>query len=201
MSLAFESWYADFANYGWWEIPAVITALLYILLAAKKNRWCFVYGLISSLIYVYLTYRLKLYFDTFINAYYIGMSVYGWVDWSASRKNEDVPIVRLGYKKLFTFSIITFALSMLIGWWADLYTDNILPYWDSFTTLFALLATYWVVKRYIENWMIWMLIDLISFFIYLYKGLPLTSFLFLTYSIMSWYGYKNWNKTWLESTK
>lgn len=201
MNFSWESWLTDFSNYGWLEIPAVITAVIYILLAAKKNKWCFVYGLVSSAIYVYLTYRLRLYFDTFINAYYILMSVYGWLDWQSAQKNEEIPIVKIGWKKLGIYSIITLLLAMLIGWWAELNTNNILPYWDSFTTLFALLATYWVVKRILENWFIFIIIDFVSFLIYLYKGLPLTSLLFLSYCIMSIYGYKNWKREWQPLTK
>ena len=201
MDFSWEQWISDFSNYGWWEIPAVLGAIIYIVLAARKNRWCFFYGLISSAIFIYLTLQLKLYFDSFINAYYVIMSVYGWIDWSKADKDHEVPVVKIGWKKLMIYSLVFLALAALIGWWAEHYTDDALPYWDSLTTVFALLATFWVVKRYIENWIIWLVIDTISCVIYLYKGLPLTSLLFLTYAIMSIYGYINWQKNWKASRK
>lgn len=195
MDLSWETFWKDFSNYGWLEIPAVITAVLYIILAARKNKWCFLFGLISSAIYVYLTIQLKLYFDTFINTYYIGMSILGWMAWSQSTDRTDLPIIKLGWKKLLLYSSITLMLSMLLGWWASIYTDDALPYWDAFTTIFALIATYWVVKRILENWLIWIVVDLSCTFIYLYKGLPLTALLFLSYTIIAIYGYKNWQKS------
>lgn len=196
MLLDWDSWLADFSNYGWWEVPAVITALLYILLAARKDRRCFIYGLISSAIYVYLTIRLKLYFDSFINAYYIAMSVYGWIDWSKADVSTELDIKRFSAKKLILYILSLLVISLFIGFLGEKYTDDSLPYWDAFTTVFSLLATYWVVKRYLENWLIWIVVDLVSAVIYLIKGLPLTSLLFLSYTIMAWYGYKNWRKTW-----
>lgn len=196
MDLSLESWIADFANYGWWEIPAVLSALLYVILAAKKNRWCFLYGLVSSLIYVYLTIRLKLYFDSFINAYYVLMSIVGWINWSSANEKEEIAVVKIGWKKFTLYSFITILLTLVLGWLAEKYTDDALPYWDALTTLFALLGTYWLVKRITENWIIWIIVDLISFVIYLYKGLPLTSLLFFIYSIMAVYGYLQWNKDW-----
>lgn len=199
--LSWDQWLTDFSNYGWWEIPAVLGALLYVLLAARKNRWCFLYGLISSAIYIFLTLRLKLYFDTFINAYYVLMSVYGWIDWSAASKKDHIPIKKLGWKKLSLYCLSLLIPSLLIGWWAENYTDDALPYWDTFTTVFSLLATYWVVKRILENWLIWLIVDLICMVIYLFKGLPLTSLLFLIYTILSIYGYKEWKNEWKESTK
>jgi len=192
MDFSLESWYADFANYAWWEVPAVITALLYILLAARRNRWCFLYGFISSLIYVYLTLRLKLYFDSFINIYYLGMSVYGWIDWSKSDPSKELQVKRLGWKKFSLYAIAIGFISLFVGYWAAHYTDNSLPYWDAFTTVASLLATYWVVKRYIENWLIWIVVDLLSTFIYFFKGLPLTSALFLLYTFMAVFGYYKW---------
>jgi len=201
LDLSLDSWIADFANYGWWEIPAVLSAILYVVLAAKKNRWCFLYGLISSLIYVYLTIELKLYFDSFINAYYILMSVVGWINWSSVEKEDNVPVIKMGWKKFISYLTLTLLLSLLFGWWAANYTDDALPYWDAFTTLFALLGTYWLVKRITENWIIWIVVDLVSFAIYLYKGLPLTSLLFLLYTVMAIYGYIQWNRNWKELPK
>lgn len=194
MDLSWESWLNDFANYGWWEIPAVATAILYVILAAQKNKWCFLFGLISSSIYIYLTVQLKLYFDSFINAYYVFMSVYGWIVWNKVSDHEDIPIEKLGWRKLSTYSAIALSLSLIIGYWAENYTDDSLPYWDSFTTIFALMATYWVVKRILENWILWIVVDLACVFIYLFKGLPLTSALFLTYTVIAVYGYMNWKK-------
>ncbi|MAY85018.1 MAG: hypothetical protein CMP59_12890 [Flavobacteriales bacterium] len=196
MDFSLDSWQADFANYGMWEIPAVLAALIYVILAARRNRWCFLYGFISSAIYIYLSFHLKLYFDTFINAYYVAMSVYGWIDWTKEDVENDAKVLRIGWKKFSYYSIGIVALSFILGSLAENFTDNSLPYWDSFTTLGSLLATYWVVKRYIENWIIWVLVDLVYVFVYLAKGLPLTSVLFFSYTFMAIFGYFNWNTLW-----
>jgi len=196
MDFSWESWYADFTNYGWWEIPAVLAALLYIILAAKQNRWCFLYGLVSSAIYVYLTLRLKLYFDTFINVYYVAISVYGWFDWGKADESSEVKVHRIAWRKFASYSLLIIAGSLVLGYLAERFTDDSLPYWDSFTTLASIIATYWVVKRYLENWLIWIIVDLLCAIIYLYKGLPLTAGLFLLYTFTALFGYVNWLKLW-----
>jgi nicotinamide mononucleotide transporter len=180
-------------TYGWLESIAVLSALVYVYLASKGNRLCFIFGLISSAIYVYLTIQLKLYFDTFINSYYIYMSFAGWFAWK-KQNNGEIAVQKLTTKKLNLSLLIGFPLTFLLAFWADQYTDASIPYLDAFTTVFSIIATWMVVKKYLENWLFWIVIDAVAAGMYFYKELYLTALLFILYTIIAINGFFKWKK-------
>jgi nicotinamide mononucleotide transporter len=180
-------------TYGWLESIAVLSALVYVYLASKGNRLCFIFGLISSAIYVYLTIQLKFYFDTFINSYYIYMSFAGWFAWK-KQNNGEIAVQKLTTKKLNLSLLIGFPLTFLLAFWADQYTDASIPYLDAFTTVFSIIATWMVVKKYLENWLFWIVIDAVAAGMYFYKELYLTALLFILYTIIAINGYFKWKR-------
>src|SRR5690606_8807012 len=136
------------------EIIAVITALIYVFLAAKEKAICFVFGFISSAIYIYICFVYKLYFDTLISIYYTVMSVVGWFLWKKPKRNEVLETSFIGKRKMLILSLLGFTSVAIFGTLAMKYTDASLPYIDSFTTVFAIIATFMVVKKQIENWIL-----------------------------------------------
>lgn len=180
-------------TYGWMESIAVLSALIYVYLASKGKRLCFLFGLISSAIYVYLTIQLKLYFDTFINSYYIYMSFAGWFAWK-KQNNGEIYVQKISTKRLRISLLIGFPLTLLLAFWADRYTDASIPYLDAFTTVFSIIATWMVVKKYLENWLFWIVIDSVAAGMYFYKELYLTALLFILYTIIAINGYFKWKK-------
>lgn len=181
------------SNFSLLELIAVLTALAYIALASIGNKWCFLFGFISSAIYVYLATVLKYYFDSFINFYYLVMSVYGWLVWSKKGKGKDLAINSMPIKNLIRWLLLALAISLLLGFVAS-YTDAALPYWDAITTVYAILATYLVVKKVLENWLIWIGVDFIAMIMYFEKELLLTAALFLIYTVIAFHGYFKWKK-------
>jgi nicotinamide mononucleotide transporter len=176
------------------EVISVATALIYIYLASKGNRWCFLYGLISSAIYVYITFKLNYYFDVAINAYYVIISFYGWFAWS-SQTNTSTIVVKQTSPKRLVFTIAGGAITFLTAaTMADFYTSAELAYFDAFTTVFAIIATYMVVKCQIENWLIWIVVDAVAAGMYLYKELYFTALLFVIYTVVAIFGYLKWKK-------
>lgn len=175
------------------EIIAVGTALIYIFLASKSNKWCFLFGFISSAIYVYITFELAYYFDVLINAYYVGMSFYGWIAWGKI-KQSSISIRTIEKKKLFSILFICLLISSLTAFAMSKFSNASLPYLDAITTVYALLATWMLVKKYIENWLIWIVIDFLAAGMYFYKELYLTGLLFLLYSVIAIFGFRNWKK-------
>ncbi len=176
------------------EIIAVISAVLYVILVAKGNRWCFLFGLISSLIYISLSLFLKFYFDTAINIYYVFMSFYGWIAWSSKKNSLPLTPSKISQKLFLTYSIIGLIVSVLLAFIVSKFSDAVLPYFDAFTTVFAIIATYMVVKKWIENWIIWIVVDFVATGMYWHKELYLTALLFVFYTIISFVGYFNWKK-------
>jgi nicotinamide mononucleotide transporter len=174
------------------EIFAVSTALIYVYFATKQNRICFLFGFISSAIYIYITFQSKLYFDSGINLFYVGMSVVGWINWGKEGKKDIT--THLKSKKLKLTLVIGIALSFVLGFFANNFTDANLPYFDAFTTVFSVIGTIWLVEKYIENWAVWIVVDAVAAGMYFYKELYLTSALFLLYTFIAIKGWLAWNK-------
>jgi len=176
------------------EYTAVITAIAYVILAAFGKKLCFFFGFISSILYVYITWEVKLYFDLLINVFYVIMSIYGWINWTNNTNYEQVKFLRIGAKKLLLLLIGGMISSVILAYGADRFTDTSLPYLDAFTTIFSIIATWMIVRRFIENWLLWIIIDLVAIGMYWYKGLGATSFLFLFYTLFAIFGYYKWKK-------
>jgi len=186
--------YQEGQAFSWLEIIGVSTALIYIGLATKGNKWCFLFGLISSVVYIYLSVVLKFYFDTAINIYYVIMSFYGWFAWSATNNSSDFIPLQLKKKSFLIYLASGTVITVVLAFIVDQLSDAALPYFDAFTTIFAIIATYMVVKKWIENWLIWIVVDTIAAGMYWHKELYLTSLLFALYTIISIVGYQKWKK-------
>lgn len=174
------------------EIVAVLNSLLYVYLASKTNRTCFIFGGISSVIYVYICFTYQLYFDTFLNLFYILMSIIGFIAWD--RPKGEQPITILDKRKFFWLSILGGVAVIASGSIVTSLTTASLPYIDAFTTIFALIGTVMVIKKYLENWIIWIVVDAVSIGLYFYKELYFTSLLFLLFTIIAVKGYFEWKE-------
>ncbi len=175
-----------------WEWLGVISALFYVFLASKGSRICFVFGLISSLIFIEICFSDRLYFDTSINAYYVVMSVFGWFSWKTESGGIIPQTIKTG---TFQLLLLTgFLTSVILGYVTYQYSDASLPFVDSFTTVMAVLGTWLMVKKILQNWIVWIVVDAVSIFMYLYKGHYPIALLFLVYTVISFYGYYNWQK-------
>ena len=174
------------------EWVGVITALLYVYFATKGFRVCFVFGLISSAIFIYICFTDRLFFDTAINAYYVVMSVVGWIRWKS--EDEAFHPDSIGWKQLITLLIISTVVAMVLGYIADNYTSASLSYVDAYTTVLAVVGTWMMVQKITENWLIWILADSISIFMYSYKDHYPMALLFAFYTVIAVYGYANWKK-------
>lgn len=180
--------------FNWLEVTAVISALIYVFLAARGNKWCFLFGLISSAIYVYITFKLNFYFDVLINLYYIVMSYFGYISWSTEKDNGTLQISTTPKNQLKLYVIIGVILTVILAFIAEYFSNAQLAYLDAFTTIFAIIATLLVVKKQLENWLIWMVVDLVASGMYFYKELYFTALLFIIYTIIAIVGYFKWKK-------
>lgn len=176
------------------EATAVIFGLLSVWYSKKEHIWVYPTGIISVLIYVYITFEYKLYADMGINAYYFVMSVYGWYHWTnTGDQREQIPITRNSRNE----NLVGFALmagSFLIIRFGLDFTDSDVPTWDALTTATAITGMWLMARKKIENWIAWIITDIIAVPLYLYKGLPLTSFQFLIFTILAFWGYFAWKK-------
>ena len=195
------------------ELIAVVASLLYVVLAAKGNLWCWPAAILSTVLYTVIFYDVYLWMDSALQLYYLLMAVYGWLCWrknavASNLENNDTSAPRINSKELLysqwtlqCHSIMIIALSLLsivLGWLMATYTPTHFPYLDSATTVFAIFATYLLTQKVLENWLYFVVIDVVSIYLYIEKGLTPTAALFACYVILASYGYWQWRKLYLQ---
>ncbi len=191
------------AQAGAWsvaEIVAVAAAILYLLLAIRQNIWCWLFAGVSTSIYIVLFIDARLYMEAVLNGFYLAMAGYGWYSWTTGRaEGAELPVVV--WPPATHAAAITgiAALSVANGCLLTRYTDAAFPYVDSATTWFAIWATFLVARKVLENWWYWLVIDVVSVFIYWTRGLELTSLLFVVYVIMIPFGLLAWHRSYAGS--
>lgn len=180
------------------EIIAVLFGLVSVIFATKNNILVFPTGIISTIIFVYLLNKWGLIGDLLINGYYTTMSVYGWYIWT--RKTDDkseLPISKVTTREIYygiLIFLITIAFVVVVYKYFDKFTDWT-NYVDTFTTGIFFVGMWLMAKRKIENWILWIVGDMISVPLYFYKGYTLTSIQFAIFTIIAIYGYIEWKKS------
>ena len=144
----------------------------------------------------------KFYADMGLNAYYFFISIYGWALWSKRESGEEgggLEVTRISLKQGAILLLITGFFFAGIGGVLDRFTDSPVPYWDAFTTALSFTATWMLARKIIEHWILWVIVDVVSMGLYLYRGLYPTLLLFSVYTVMAIIGYIQWKKT-LQNT-
>ena len=186
---------SNFISEFWMEMSAVLFAIIYLLLAVKQDVKCWFAAIISSLLYFFIMYDADLYMEAYLQIFYIIMAFYGLQQWRSGDANAPQFIVRTWDKRLHIKVIILIIfMSLISGFLLEKYTNAILPFIDGLTTWGAIVATYMVAKRLLENWIYWFVIDFISIFLFMSRGLYLTAGLFFIYLVIIYFGYMSWVK-------
>ena len=177
------------------ETIGVITGILCVYLAAKNNIWNWPIAIVSVGIYIVIFLEAKLYADTGLQVYFLAMNAYGW--WFWSRKPADtpkVPVKRISKLEIL-LSLLGIALfTALIGFFLYHKTDAAFPFIDSFCTACSLVAQIFLARKVVENWLIWIFVDIIYVGVYLAKGLHLTAGMYALYIYIALMGYLAWRK-------
>tara|TARA_E500000331_G_scaffold327087_1_gene345734 strand:- start:4818 stop:5441 length:624 start_codon:yes stop_codon:yes gene_type:complete len=179
------------------EATAVLFGLLSVWFSKKNNIWVYPSGIVSTLIFVYLLYNWGLLGDMLINAYYFSMSIYGWYYWTRKTGTKDLnPISKMSQLEfrlaqvLFIFALLfVFLVYTLFDKW-----NHIIAYIDTFTTAIFFVGMWLMARRKIENWLFWIVGDLISIPLYYVKGYSLTSIQYLIFTLVAVGGYYAWKK-------
>ena len=179
------------------EIIAVVFGLLSVWYSKNNNILVFPTGMISTTIFIYLLYKWVLLGDMMINAYYFVMSIYGWFIWTRKENNTVTPITRMNSNEK-KIGVLIFLSSLMFVYLVYVYFDKwgtITSYVDNLTTAIFFVGMWLMAKRKIENWIFWIIADIISIPLYFYKGLTFTSFQYLGFTFIAIAGYYAWKKT------
>jgi nicotinamide mononucleotide transporter len=202
MSQVFDFLFAQYATYDpidiGLEIIGVVFGLLSVWLAKKNHIGVFPTGMISTFVYVYLLFQWGLIGDMMINAYYFAVSIYGWYIWTrVNDQKEQTHISSMStteWRNIAALFLGSLLFVYSVYQWFGLWNSSTAVI-DTFTTAIFFSGMWLMARRKIENWIFWIVGDVISVPLYLVKGFSFTSFQYLIFTLIAIFGYLAWKKT------
>jgi nicotinamide mononucleotide transporter len=189
-----EAWFWN----HWVEITGTLLGTAYVFLSVKQNIFTWLTGFLTSVLYTIVFFQSKFYADMGLQVYYIWISLYGWFIWTKGNTSRagrsNFPVSQINKRLMIVLTLIALLLWLIIYFVLKQFTDSPVPFGDAFTTAFSIVATWMLARKILEHWLIWIVVDLISMGLYLWKGLYPTAILFLIYTVVAFWGYSEWKK-------
>ena len=185
----------DFLVGHWLDIVTTVLGLAYILLEYRASVWMWLVGFLMQALGIVLYYQKGLYADCGMEFYYLSMTVYGywrWVRGTASK--EPLPIRHFPSRLVLPWTFLILGVWGIMDWLLTDFTDSNVPLADSFTTALSIVGIWALAHKYLEQWFIWIAVDVVTCVLYAYKGLPFKSSLYALYVIIAVFGYFRWRR-------
>ena len=180
----------------WTEAAAAAITLIRVILSARQNIWSWPTAIVGVGIYVVVFWHSKLYADMGLQFVYIALSFYGWYEWLYGGENRTELHVSSGWRNSYGVAIaITIAFALILGTILRRSTDAALPYADSTLTSFSLMAQWMMTRKYLENWFVWIAVDVFYIAMFCYKALYLTALLYAIFIVVCTFGYLEWKRS------
>jgi len=179
------------------EIFGAVTGLLFVYLEIRQRREMWLIGGISALIYIAVFLNAGLLAAMGLQVYFLGVSLYGWIKWGGDDKEEadTKQTVSKMALSVFIISIAAAAVAYLfLAYILAEFSKDPMPRADALIAAISMLATYWVTKKYIENWILWIIVNALSLYLYISQGLYATTVLYFVYLTGAVVGYIHWRK-------
>ena len=182
----------------WLETIGLLSGLLCVWLLIKQNIFTFPIGLVYALVTVVVVFNERLYSDVLLNFYYVLMNGYGWFYWlrggQERRVGQYLKVCSIPPEIIKWVLLVVGLGTIAMGWFFNNYTNAELAYADSFTTVSSFVTMYLSAKKYLESWLLWVVIDVVQVVLYLLKGIELYAFLYLIYLYMAYVGWNAWKQ-------
>ncbi|WP_051293185.1 nicotinamide riboside transporter PnuC [Olivibacter sitiensis] len=191
--------FEQFMATSWLEWLAVVSAFACIYLAAKQHILNWPISIISVLAYAILFYEGRLYGEMALQGYYLFTAIYGWYYWLKRKQEHKEPIVSFSRSKIGLILLITAVGAFLLGSFLAHFTDTDVAYVDGTLASISFVAQFLMTRKVLQNWLMWVVVDILYIPLFVYKGYYLTALLYAMLSYIAWLGYKDWRKTWKES--
>ncbi|PST84905.1 nicotinamide riboside transporter PnuC [Pedobacter yulinensis] len=197
ISEAFENFLFGTSLLEW---AGVFTGILCVWLAARNIIWNWPIAIVSVIIYIFIFFETRLYADMGLQFYFLLMNIYGWYFWSRRRGNASAeqPITSMTNHEWLFCAGATVFFTFVLGTLLYRHTDASFPYLDSFCTAVSFVAQIFLARRAMQNWLIWIFVDLIYIGLYISKGLYPTAMMYALYVYIAARGYLEWKKIYLE---
>ena len=201
MSPIFEFFFGQYRGYETHiiglEVAGIVFGLISSICSTRNSVWVYPTGIVSTLIFVYILLKFNLLGDTIINGYYFVMSIYGWYIWTRKVTPTQTTPITKATKNDYTYSLGIFLSTMLliyIIYYVFEKFEGWVSYIDILTTGLFFVGMWMLAKKKLENWLFLLMGNVISVPLYFYKGLTLSSFLYVIFVIISIFGYLAWKK-------
>lgn len=191
----FTSLYQQFLSTTVLEWIATITGFLCVYLAARQNILNWPISIVSVSIYAYLFYQNKLYGDAVLQIYFLSTAVYGWYYWQSAGSSDTRPVRKLTKRHMLLTTVVILLLGAVLGALLRQFTDSDVPYIDGLCTSMSFVAQFLMTRKILQNWLIWVLVDILYIPLYMHKDLVLTAILYVAFTIIAWNGYRAWRHT------
>ncbi len=175
------------------ENLGVVFGLICVVLTVRRNIWSWPTGIVNIVFFFIMFWQAKLYADLITLTVFFILSIYGWWVWLRGMPADEPLVVELASPRLRLAGLAVVAAgSPALGWTFHRFTDASLPYWDSLITVMSLVAQWGLAKKYVENWILWIAVDVIAIRVYSWKGLLSTSVLYAVFLALATYGLIDW---------
>jgi nicotinamide mononucleotide transporter len=190
------------------EIFGAVTGIIYVFLEIRQNLWLWPVGIITSAVYIWVFFTSKFYADMSLQVYYLAVSILGWIWWKkgssrsaeTSGRQHELKVNRLDKRRGIILVIVFIILYFCLWFILSRLTDSPVPVWDAFLTSLSIVATWMLAKKIYEHWYLWIVVNSMSAFVFILRGLYPTVVLYVVYCIMSFAGLTEWKKD-LEEKK
>ena len=186
----------EFLIAHWLDIVTTILGLAYILLEYRASLWMWAVGFLMQLLGIVLYYQKGLYADCGMEFYYLSMTIYGYWRWvkPKAKSQKPIAITHIPKKIIGYWSLVTGAVWATIYWLLVTFTNSTVPLADSFTTALSLVGIWALAHKYLEQWFIWIAVDIVTSVLYFYKDIPFKASLYALYVVIAVFGYMKWRK-------
>lgn len=175
------------------EAVAALLGVLNIALLVRRSVWNYAFGIAMVALYAPVFFRERLYSDAVLQLFFLVVQIYGWWSWARVREQAGTVVVR----RLSLPGIVAWAGACLVGWaaWSTAMhrlTDAAFPYWDGAVAAMSVTAQAMLARRLIENWPLWVAVDVVAVALYWTKGLIVTAGLYVLFLALSLWGWRAW---------
>ena len=178
------------------EVVGVVTGVLAVWLTTRQKIWCWPVGIVSVASFIVVFFHAKLYAAMGLQAVYVGLAAYGWYAWLHGGEGQGaLKVSRLPRRLALGLAVAGAAASGIAGYWLRARTDEALPYLDGFTTSFSLVAQWMQTRKFLENWVVWAVVDVVYVGMSLSQGLTLTAGLYAVYIGLALLGFRDWRRS------
>jgi len=180
---------------SWLEIVAVAVTAFGVWLLARRSMWTWPVNIAGVIIYAWIFLHAKLYSDMLLQVFYLGANVFGWFQWKGGpQDSEGISVAKPSLTEMAIGIAIAAVGALALGYPMARYTDAVAPWIDSTLTSFSFLAQVWAARRFIENWWLWITLDVFYIALFTYKHLYPTSGLYLMMMMLCFYGLYDWRR-------